>query len=323
MAEVVLRSLTCPACAGSLRAEEGRDLLTCGHCGTEYLETAQAGFTRRRFAARLDRLAAVGRAYRWLAEAADTPGDMRSAVFTDAYLLYVPVWEIRAHVVGWEFGVKWRTKREVVRSGDEQVVQLQLVDEASEQGFLDERRMYQEAADLSALGMGRPHVTGRELTLTFLPAELEQGASFLEPDRGYAQVLEKARDSFRRPPTGAAPRDRRLFLLKESVTLLYYPLWSLRYRYRGRLYDITVDGRNGAVHAARAPADNARRIAVMLSSYALLALCLAVLVTAWGALPASRQAVLYAGVVVVALASPVYWRFGLLTEVRYHEPFSS
>jgi hypothetical protein len=323
VAKSVLRPLTCAGCAGPLLAEETTDLFTCAHCGTVYKDTGARGYLRRHFPVGLGRLEAVGTAAGWLRQAADTPGDIETAVFTEAYLLYVPIWEVGAHVVGWEFGVKWRTRREVVQRGEEQTMELRLVDEASEQGFLGERRMYEEAADLSALGMRRPHVTGRERALPFTPAALPQGAAVLEPDRGYGEVLERARRSFRRPPTGAAARDRHIFVLKESVTLLYYPLWSLRYRYRGRQYDITVDGRNGAVHSARAPADNTRRLALMVGAYALLALTLAAVAAFSSSLPASRQTVLYAGLLTLALGGLVYQRFSLLREVRHSEPFSS
>jgi hypothetical protein len=251
------------------------------------------------------------------------PGDLRGSPFVEARLIYVPIWEARAHVVGWEFGIRRRTKSEVVRMGDQEVVELRLVDEALEQGFMDERRMYQEAADLSALGMGRPHITGRAFSLPYLAGELEDGAALLEPDRDCQAVLARARDAFRRPPTGASVREARLSLLKESVSLLYYPLWMLRYRYRGRLYEVAVDGRNGLVHSARAPADNTRRLAVMVVSYVALALLLALAVEIRSSQPHLGEIAFYVGALVLALAGTVYWRFGLLREVEHHESFSS
>lgn len=320
---VRLHSLSCPRCAGVLRSREGERVIRCSHCATPYLAASPAGYERRYFPAKVQRLQAVGRAAVWLSEIKDVPNDVRKAVFTEAHLLYAPVWECRAYVVGWEFGTKRRTKRELVQFGEQDVVQLQLVDETVEQGYLDERRMYQEAADLAALGMGRPHITGRDFTLPYLPGELEEGAAVLETDRDYTEVLERARDSFRRPPTGVAQRDARFFLLKESVTLVYYPLWSLHYRYRGRLYEVTVDGRNGVIHSARAPADNTRRLAVMLASYAALALALAVTATAWQAWEGMREPAIWAAVLIAVLAGTVYWRFSLLREVEHHEPFSA
>ncbi|MHB8869775.1 MAG: hypothetical protein ACYC6T_06815 [Thermoleophilia bacterium] len=318
-----LRSVSCPRCAGPLTARDGDHVITCDRCGTPFRTMSPGGFERRFFPAKVERLRAVGRASCWLRDHPDTPPDISAAAFTEARLLYVPIWEVRAHVVGWEFGRKLRTKAELVQVGREEVVQTRLVEEAVEAGFLNERRHYQEAADLRALGMGRPHITGREFTLPYLVGELERGATVLEADRDLEVVRERAREAFLRPPTGTVSRQTRLFLLRESAALIYYPLWSLRYSYRGRLYEMTVDGRSGQVHSARAPADNRARVAVLLASYAALAMGLALAVSAWEALEGFREPAVYTMITILVAASGVYWRFRLLREVEYHEPFSA
>jgi len=265
----------------------------------------------------------VGRAARWLWEHSDVPSDIHDSAFVEARLLYVPVWECRAHVVGWEFGRKLRTRTQVVQQGEEEVVRTELVDEPVEESFFGERRLYREATDLSLLGMGRPHITGREFTLPYLVGELERGAVVLQSDRDLAATWEDAAASFMASPTGSVVREARLFLLKESAALIYYPLWSLRYRYRGRLYEMVVDGRNGEIHAARAPADNRRRIALFLGTYALLAMALAAVVSAGRAWDAAAEPAFYAAVLVIALAVAAFWSFRLVREVEYHEPFSA
>ncbi|MCZ7663612.1 MAG: hypothetical protein M5U22_12090 [Thermoleophilia bacterium] len=317
-----MRSISCPRCAGPLLARDGDRLISCGHCGTPFLTSLEDGFSRRYFPAKVEKLQAVGGAARWLWKHSDTPDDIRESAFVEARLLYVPIWELRAYVVGWEFGKKLRSKAETVRMGDEEYVRVNLVEEGVEAGFLDERRFYQEAADLTSLGMGRPHVTGREFTLPYLPGELEKGAAVLGADRDLGAVRSRARESFVRPPTGTVTRNTRLFLMKEQAALIYYPLWALRYRYRGRLYEMTVDGRSGVIHAARAPADNSKRLGVLIGSYAALAVALALAVSAWEAWEGAREPAMYVAVLVAVLAFGVYWRFRLLREVEYHEPFS-
>lgn len=318
-----LRSISCPRCAGPLQGRDGDRVIACAHCGTRFLTGLVDGYQRRYFPAKVERLQAVGAAAHWLWEHPDAPSDIRDSAFVEARLLYVPIWEARAHVVGWEFGKKLRNRSEVVRVGNEDILQNKLVEEAVEEGFFGERRFYQEAADLDVLGMGRPHITGREFTLPYLVGELERGAAVLESDGELATVRERAHESFLRPPTGTVARDTRLFLLKESAALLYYPLWTLRYRYRARLYEMVVDGRNGRVHAARAPADNRRRIALLLVSYAFLAAMLAVVASIWSAGGPMQTPALYTMVLVVALAAGAFARFRLIREVEYHEPFSA
>ena len=111
-----LRSLSCPRCAGSLQVRDGERLLTCGHCGTSFLVPPENGFSRRYFPAKVSRLEAVGKADAWLAKHPDVPRDIDIAVFTEAQLIYLPIWEARAYLVGWEFGKKLRTRTEVVRA---------------------------------------------------------------------------------------------------------------------------------------------------------------------------------------------------------------
>jgi len=318
-----LRSISCPRCAGPLSARDGDRLISCGRCGTPFRAMSRGGFERRFFPAKIEKLSAVGKAALWLREHQDTPDDIAESFFTEARLLYVPIWEVRAYVVGWEFGKKLRTKAELVQVGREEHVQTRLVDEGVEEGYFSERRLYREAADLSALGMGRPHITGREFTLPYLVGELEQEATVLEADRELESVREQARESFLRPPTGTLSRQTQLFLLRESACLIYYPLWSLCYRYRGRAYEMTVDGRNGLVHSARAPADNRARLAALLASYAGLAVGLALSVSAWESWGELREPAAYAALAVTVAASGVYWRFRLVREVEHYESFSA
>lgn len=207
-ARATLRSISCPRCAGPLSARDGDHLITCDHCGTPFRTMSPGGFERRFFPAKVEKLQAVGRASLWLREHPDTPSDISESAFTEARLLYVPIWEVRAYVVGWEFGRKLRTKSELVRVGREETVQTSLVEEAVEAGFLDERRLYQQAADLSALGMGRPHITGREFTLPYLVGELERGATVLDADRDLEAVRQRARESFLRGRPPAPCRGR-------------------------------------------------------------------------------------------------------------------
>lgn len=319
---VTLRSLSCPNCAGPLAARDGDRLVGCVRCGGAFLLPKPAGFARRYIPARIEKLKAVGIAKSWLQESKETPPDMGArSVVISAHLLYLPLWEARALVVGWEFGKKYRARSIPVQEGDNEYLTLAVVEEGVQEGLFTERRLYQAATDLSLLGIGRPQISGREPTLPLLAGELGEDAAVLEANRDHELVLEEARRRFLLPPQGTAG-SARLFLLRESVSLLYYPLWMLRYRYADRVYEITVDGRDGRVHSARAPADNRRRVGVLVASYTALALLLSVVVWVWSTWEQARDVALYVGLLLLALTSVVYWRFRLSREVEYHEPFS-
>jgi hypothetical protein len=59
-------------------------------------------------------------------------------------------------------------------------------------------------------------------------------------------------------------------LVERRLRIIYYPVWQARYQYRGRPYEIAVDGVTGSVLRARVPAD-ARRAAA--GGLMVLAVC--------------------------------------------------
>lgn len=323
MLRLRLRSVSCPACAGALHVADGERLLECDRCSSRYLTAGGKDFSRRYFSPRVERLRAVGKGTRFLLDHPAMPNDIKESAFVEAHLLYVPIWEVRAHVVGWEFGTKMRSRLARQTGRDEEYPAMEMVSEGIQEGYLGERRFYRAAADLGTLGIGRPHITGRDCSLPYVAGELEPGAAVLGADRDHADVVAQARRAFLRPPSGTGSRGARLFILNETVTLLYYPLWSLRYRYRGRQYEMMLDGRNGVVHAARGPADNDRRLALLLVTYAALAVALALFVSNLQAHEIARQASFYALLVMGALTAGAFFRLRLVREVEYHEPFSS
>jgi uncharacterized Zn finger protein (UPF0148 family) len=252
--EPVLRSVRCSQCAGPLVARGGERVLTCSHCGVRVAVAERDGFSSWYFPTRVERIKAVGVASAWLAEYRGIAKRARGASIGEARLVYAPIWEYKALVVGWEFGNKLRTRCELVGEEGNERLDLQLVREGVEEPHLQERRFYQAATDFAALGATRPRVSGREPILPLLAGELDPSAQILDPDDRAASVAERGRKAVLQPVAGAESPDAHLFALRESTTLLFYPLWLLRYRDGNRLHTIAVNGRDGTVNSATAPA---------------------------------------------------------------------
>ncbi len=213
------------------------------------------GFSRWYFPVRVDRLKAVGAGSAWLEQHPGIAKRARNAHFVEAQLVWAPIWEYKALVVGWEFGSRLRTQNELVGEEDNERLELQLVRERVEEPHLQERRFFQAATDLAALGATRPRITGREPALPLLAGELDASALVLEAEGTAAEMIEKGRRAVLQPLSGALSPDVHLFALRESTTLLFYPLWLLRYRDGNRSYRMVVNGRDGTVNSATAPAD--------------------------------------------------------------------
>jgi hypothetical protein len=59
---------------------------------------------------------------------------------------------------------------------------------------------------------------------------------------------------------------------RQRLNLVYYPLWVLRYLYRGRSFQVVVDGYSGQVLYGKAPGNTFYRAAVLVGGMALGAL---------------------------------------------------
>jgi hypothetical protein len=91
----------------------------------------------------------------------------------------------------------------------------------------------------------------------FDPVALQARAVVFTPTASPERFLEEF--AWRMPSVGDQTR-----YIEQAVKVLYYPVWRLRYRHRGRGYDIAVDGVAGNVVAGTAP--RAREIASALTA---------------------------------------------------------
>jgi hypothetical protein len=256
------------------------------------------------------------------------------ARFVDDQLIYVPIWEHKALLAGWEFGYKVRTRAEAVRTEgkpavsifgeEEEAVRLELhaVKEEVKEPRLLERRFYQPAADFEELGARRPRVTGRELLVPLLAGELEPNATVLEVRGSAAEVADRARRAAGMPLSGASSPDSHLFTFRETTALLYYPLWVVNYQSGDRPCRLIVNGRDGAINSASAPASNERRVLLLATQAALAAAVFTILVWLAATRESGRATMVALAVIVFVAAALSIWRFRMVGEVEYHEPFS-
>jgi DNA-directed RNA polymerase subunit RPC12/RpoP len=320
--EPVLRSVRCPQCAGPLSATEARRLVTCAHCGVRILVREHGGYSRWYFPARIDRLRAVGVGSAWLKRHPGLSDGARAAKFVEANLLYAPIWEYKALVAGWEFGTKLRTQNVLAGEEESEHLDLRQVSESVDEPRLNERRFYEAAIDFSAIGATRPRISGREFALPLLPRELEEGASPLEASGTAADIADVGRRYSLAPMEGDVASGTRLFALRESVSLLYYPLWLMRFRDGNRLYEMTVDARSGTIFSARAPAANRKRLLATVAQMAILAVVVTVFLHLYSTWGLSRLTAIVIAVIVSLVVLATARQFRLHGEVEYHEPYS-
>ncbi len=285
------------------------------------------GLTRWYFPARVNRATALAAGATWLKDYPGIAPEMRDAEPVEAKLAYVPLWEHKALTAGWEFGAQHRTRVVVAHNpmtGEaDETMELQLLHEGVQEPRLQERRFYLPATDLDTLKAGRPRVTGRELLVPLLAGELDPAAIVLEAKGEASEVVERGREAAQTPLTGALDPQLHLFVFREAVALLYYPLWLLRYRHADSYCRVVVDGRDGSVNSGQAPADQRKLLLALVAKIVSLAIAVVALVYFGSVFPPGRVPLLAVAVILSVLAVVVGARFRPQKEVEYRDSFSS
>jgi hypothetical protein len=320
----VLHSLSCPQCAGPLSVRAGRRILLCSHCGVRVLVGGGGGLSRWLFPQTIDQIQALGAAASWLSDYPGISRTARNVPLRQSRLVHIPIWEHKVLVAGWEFGTKLRT-RSYLATDDEgnERLDLALTEERFEDPHLQERRLFQAACDLPALGAARPRFSGRELLLPLVAGEIDPSSQVMEPQGAAGEIAERGRRLALQPASGAADPQTSMLILRESVTLLYYPLWLVDYQAGGRPYRVVIDAHDGSVNSATAPAREGRFTPVL--GLKVAALVIAAVLALWlgSAWSGVRVPTIFLAVIVVIAALLLVLRSPAGGKVEYHEPFSS
>jgi hypothetical protein len=282
------------------------------------------GVSRWLFPQTVGRLQALGSATKWLSDHPGISRRAREAPVVSGQLVHVPIWEHKALVAGWEFGTKLRTRSFLVASKDgNERLDLAITEEPFEEPRLQERRLFQTACDLDALGATRPRFSGRELLLPLVAGEVDPSSTVMEPHGTAADIAEVGRKIALQPTAGAGDPDSRMLILRESLALLYYPLWLVDYKAGGRPYRIVVDGRDGTVNSATAPAGDRWSAGYLGLKSAALVLIAAFALWLGSLWDGGRVPSVVAAAIVIMAAIILVLRSPGGGKVEYHEPFSS
>jgi hypothetical protein len=107
----------------------------------------------------------------------------------------------------------------------------------------------------------------------FEPEVLHNTGLVFEPVNSFSEARETAEQQFQEQVQRKANLDRlsQLFMrtLRNRYGLVYHPLWVMRYLYRGRVFQVVVDGYSGKVLYGKAPGNTIYRAAVLVLGMAL------------------------------------------------------
>ncbi len=301
----VLTGLTCASCGGSVDVTEGLTNITCRYCRTPQAVIGSRGIVRVMVLNRLDRAAASETVRRWFRRGIrKDPALRQEARHQEAFLAWFPFVRARLGAVGWVLGIRekrrkrgnrWETVREPVEREVEREVDLTMA-----------------AADMAEFGVHRVDLSGDEVKP--LDEALLRGRGMVfRPNRSLEEAAKDLTENAVAEIQRVNRLDRVTFSwlasVRRRVALVYYPLWVVRYDFRGRTYQVLVDAEDGSLAYGKAPGNHFYRAFSLVSACAGACFVGTTILQHAGAFLRSDNGIIGLGVIGLVLAGLVYWGY--------------
>lgn len=250
--------LACPKCQGRMGIKEGSRIVSCPFCDQRSWVRGDRGVIRYQIERKIDDDQALSALRRFFNGQNKAIGLADRAKVEEIFVTYIPFWSIWAKVAGWVFG-------EVERgSGNDTYY------EPREEKVLTERNWNTPACDVSEFGIEAVPIGDRTLS-AFNSDVLHEDGMVFEPIGTEDTPIQDAKAFFRTYVEKKVDRVQSSFvrLLNQSVGLVYYPIWFARYSFKGRTYQVLVDGQSGDILYGKAPGNLLYRAAVLVVGMAL------------------------------------------------------
>ncbi len=256
-----LHGLNCPRCGGMVPIPEGQAIVRCPFCDLRSLVRGERGVRRYQVSCRLDQPTAAQRLGKFLSSNWAIAFNARSqAQISETFLTYIPFWAAWARVLGWAFGQRREGSGKNARYVPHEV---RVVEEMHWNGA---------ACDVGEFGVMSVPLTRQPLEAFDSEALHARGLVF-EPVSAISEAETSSRRQFEKRVADGARLSRlaQAFTryVNERFGVVYYPLWVLRYLYRGRAFQVVVDGYSGDVLYGKAPGNTWYRAAMLVGGMAL------------------------------------------------------
>ena len=226
---------------------EGEDTLVCPYCSSTLFVEGDEGVSTIAFKNRLNRQAAIDASKSWWSHGWKARDLKRVGKVTEVYPIYLPFWRASTRVAGWVCG--YQERRHTDSKGRVRVERV-----PKEVMVLNDYQFSEIASDPGDLGVrslrnfsGETGFADFDMIPTFEATTSRDDAVA----KAKSDALSRGRSSARVPHVTM----ERLHVFPRKLSMVYYPIWVVRYSYRDRMYMDTVDGVTGRVMSGRAPGD--------------------------------------------------------------------
>ena len=239
--------LNCPACGGAVSVVEGESTLLCPYCDSTLFIEGDQGVTTIAFRNKVNREGAMEASRLWWSRGWKARDLKRVGRTVEVYPIYLPFWRAMTRVAGWICGYEIRRHTDSKGRVHEQKVPKEVM-------VLNDYRFSEIATDPGDLGIRSLRNFSGETSF----ADFDMIPTFeatTSRDDAVAHATSDAQSRARSSAKVSRVTMERLHVLPRRLSMVYYPVWVVRYTYRDRMYMTTVDGVTGQVLSGRAPGD--------------------------------------------------------------------
>jgi len=237
MVDVVAQSIRCSHCGGPVEFKPGEIVATCKYCGsTTVIETGQAfTFEHSLILNKFDQTSIEQSIRDWMEGGFLKPGDLaRKAKVVERNLVYLPFWVVSAEVRSTYKGIFERIAPPMVKEGtiSKEYNWIVLAREAS--GF-----------------PSREYQVPLEGKIPYDFRKIEGFAKLLNSEIDRDAALELARQQIETQHRFLLQQDvDRIIEIRTEINLkqmvyLHAPIWFIKYDYKGKLYQLIIEGATG------------------------------------------------------------------------------
>ncbi len=238
---------------------EGQEIVVCPFCEMRSVVRGEAGVRRYQVPQQVDR-AQAEKAFRgFLGNWAIARSVPREAKITEAFVAHLPFWATWGRVLAYVFGVEIHRDDKTTRRTPK------------EKKILQDMTWNGAACDVGEFGVTAINLEGRQLE-PYSSDDLHHSGMVFEPTNSSVEALEQSQVLFDNQVRQKAGLDEVsqsfVRIIRPRQGLVFYPLWVLRYSYRGRVFQVVVDGFSGEVLYGKAPGNVFYRAAVLVGGMA-------------------------------------------------------
>jgi hypothetical protein len=239
--------LNCPACGGAVNVQEGESVLNCQYCGSTLFIQGDKGVQTIAFKNKVTKDSAIQASQVWWKKGLKARDLKRTGKIIEVYPIYIPFWSTTARVAGWVCGYEERRHSDSKGNTYTERIPKEIM-------VLSDYRYSEIACDPGDLGIrslknftGERSFADFEMIPTFETTTSKDDAA----KDAQKRAEEWGRDQANVPNVTF----ERIYVIPHNMSIIYYPIWVVRYSYRERMYMNTVDGVTGNVLSGRAPGD--------------------------------------------------------------------